>query len=108
MGEQTTSIPIVEVYFRNPKRLVNFELPSTSTNICSLFVIRYALMLDCWKGAPDERPSFEQLVSTLETMMTAGTPYYDFDKLDETNACSVRHNPTATSESVFGIDAVTR
>ena len=69
------------------------ELPSTSTNICSLFVIRYALMLDCWKEAPDERPSFEQLVSTLETLMTAGTPYYDFEKLDETNACYSEAQP---------------
>ena len=95
MGEQTTRIPIVEVYFRNPKRLVNFELPSTSTNICSLFVISYALMLDCWKEAPDERPSFEQLVSTLETLMRAGTPYYDFDKLDETNACYSEAQPNS-------------
>ena len=49
--------------------------------------IRYAMMLDCWKKDPDERPSFGQLISTLERMMTADTPYHDFDKLDETKAC---------------------
>ena len=43
-------------------------------------------MLDCWKENPDERPSFEQLKSTLETMMTVDTPYYDFTKHDEAKA----------------------
>ena len=41
-------------------------------------------MSDCWKEEPDERPSFEQLISTLEQMMTKSNDYYDFDKLDET------------------------
>ena len=44
-------------------------------------------MSDCWKEDPDERPSFEHLISTMEQMMMRGTPYYDFDKLDETQAC---------------------
>ncbi|KAL9987753.1 hypothetical protein ACROYT_G002109 [Oculina patagonica] len=47
----------------------------------------YAVMLDCWKEDPDERPSFKQLISTLETMMTADTPYHDFNKHDEAKAC---------------------
>ncbi|XP_078344448.1 uncharacterized protein LOC144630040 [Oculina patagonica] len=53
----------------------------------------YALMLDCWKEDPEERPSFEQLISTLETMMTVDTPYYDFEKLDETKACYSEAKP---------------
>lgn len=44
-------------------------------------------MLDCWKDDPDERPPFAQLISTLEKMMTADTPYYDFSQLDETEPC---------------------
>ena len=48
---------------------------------------RYQLMLDCWKHNPDERPTFAQLILTLERMMTADTPYYDFSNLDETQPC---------------------
>ena len=44
------------------------------------------MMLDCWKEAPDERPTFEQLIVTLEQMMTKDTPYFDFEKLDESEA----------------------
>ncbi len=40
-------------------------------------------MSDCWKEMPDERPTFEQLIGTLEQMMTKDTPYADFKKLDE-------------------------
>ena len=40
-------------------------------------------MSDCWKEEPDERPSFQQLISKFEAMMTNATDYYDFDKLDE-------------------------
>ena len=40
-------------------------------------------MSDCWKEEPGERPSFEQLISKLEAMMTNATDYYDCDKLDE-------------------------
>ena len=44
------------------------------------------MMLDCWKEVPDERPTFEQLILQLELMMTIDTPYFDFEKLDETEA----------------------
>ncbi|KAL9987774.1 hypothetical protein ACROYT_G002132 [Oculina patagonica] len=40
----------------------------------------YSLMSDCWKENPDERPTFEQLILTLETMMTRDSPYFDFEK----------------------------
>jgi len=43
-------------------------------------------MSDCWKEVPDERPTFEQLIVQLEEMLTKGTPYFDFEKLDETEA----------------------
>ena len=44
------------------------------------------MMLDCWKEAADERPTFEQLIVQLEQMMTIDTPYIDLEKLDETEA----------------------
>ena len=44
------------------------------------------MMSDCWKEDPDERPTFEQLIETLEQLMTKDTPYVDFNKLDETEA----------------------
>lgn len=37
----------------------------------------YELMLDCWKEDPNERPSFDQLLSRMETMMMKDTPYLD-------------------------------
>ena len=40
-------------------------------------------MLDCWKDDPVDRPTFSKLISTLEQMMTADTPYYDFSQVDE-------------------------
>ena len=52
----------------------------------TLFPIRYDIMLDCWKEVPDERPTFDQLIVTLEQMMTTDTPYFDFEELDESEA----------------------
>ena len=37
-------------------------------------------MLDCWKADPEERPSFEQLLTRMEEMMTRDAPYFDFSK----------------------------
>ena len=44
-------------------------------------------MSDCWKEQSDERPSFAQVITALEELMTGDTPYYDFNKLDENEAC---------------------
>ena len=55
-------------------------------------------MLGCWKRDPDERSTFAQLISTLERMMTADTPYYDFSNLDETEQC-YRNVVASTSET---------
>ena len=43
-------------------------------------------MLDCWQGDPRRRPTFEQIVASLEVMMTRDTPYFDFNQLDETHS----------------------
>ena len=44
-------------------------------------------MAKSWKKDAGQRPSFERLISTLEQVTTQDTPYYDFDKLDEMQAC---------------------
>ena len=44
-------------------------------------------MMDCWKDGPDERPTFTQLISIMEEMMTTDTPYYDLSKTDESESC---------------------
>ena len=40
-------------------------------------------MLDCWKQDQDERPSFQELVKSLEELMLQEVEYFDFDKVDE-------------------------
>ena len=63
------------------------------------------MMLDCWKENPDERPSFEQLKTTLETMMTVDTPYYDFNKHDETKAYyNEAYSDSAETSSLDNMD----
>ncbi|XP_022793932.1 tyrosine-protein kinase Src42A-like [Stylophora pistillata] len=37
----------------------------------------YELMLDCWKADPEERQSFELLITRMEPMMTRDNPYFD-------------------------------
>ena len=44
----------------------------------------YALMTDCWKQNPDNRPSFKELVEMLENLMLQDVEYFDFNLLDET------------------------
>ena len=40
-------------------------------------------MLDCWKQDQGERPSFQELVKSLEELMLQEVEYFDFDKVDE-------------------------
>ena len=56
----------------------------TIVNFNRVFTLnRYTLMLDCWKKDPDDRPTFTELIATLEEMMTVDTPYSDFSLVDE-------------------------
>ncbi|XP_073247189.1 uncharacterized protein [Porites lutea] len=59
----------------------------------------YKLMLDCWRDDPNERPAFFEMIPTLEQMMTADTPYYDFTLLDESQECYNEQCPS-TSETL--------
>ena len=43
-------------------------------------------MLDCWQGDPRRRPTFEQIMASLEVMMTSDTPYFDFNQMDESHS----------------------
>ena len=45
--------------------------------------VRFQLVLECWKEEPSERPTFDQATKALETMLMEGTPYMDFELLDE-------------------------
>ncbi|RWS31997.1 heartless-like protein [Leptotrombidium deliense] len=33
----------------------------------------YSLMLSCWRDSPDERPSFKEIVDTLDDILTIAT-----------------------------------
>ena len=45
--------------------------------------VRFQLVLECWKEEPCDRPTFDQATKSLEKMMMKGTPYMDFELLDE-------------------------
>ena len=57
----------------------NHVFESQTLSFFTLF--RYSFMSDCWRDNPDDRPTFEQLISTLEEMMTRDTPYFDPNKI---------------------------
>ena len=40
-------------------------------------------MSECWKEEPSGRPTFDQVSTSLEKMIMEGTPYLDFELLDE-------------------------
>ena len=50
-------------------------------------------MLDCWRVDPEERPSFEQLTTRIEEMMTRDTPYFDLNEDYESDASNTETTP---------------
>lgn len=46
----------------------------------------FQLILNCWNEDPSARPAFDLAAKSLEKMMMEGTPYFDFDLLDESKA----------------------
>ena len=50
-------------------------------------------MLDCWRVDPEERPSFEQLTTRIEEMMTRDTPYFDLNEDHESDASNTETTP---------------
>ncbi|PFX22884.1 Fibroblast growth factor receptor 2 [Stylophora pistillata] len=45
----------------------------------------YDLMTECWRENPTTRPSFPELISRLEEIMTRDEPYCDLNNYDETS-----------------------
>ena len=39
-----------------------------------------SVMLQCWNSSSDERPTFSELVVTIENMLTSMTNYIDFNQ----------------------------
>ena len=73
-------------------------------------------MLHCWQDDPRRRPTFEQIMATLEVMMTRDTPYFDFNQLDESHSyyniasshsCTteIRDEKAETAQSMENLDA---
>ena len=50
-------------------------------------------MLDCWRVDPEERPSFKQLITRIEEMMTRDTPYFDLNEDYESDASNTETKP---------------
>ncbi|KAM7436288.1 hypothetical protein ABFA07_013863 [Porites harrisoni] len=44
------------------------------------------MMLDCWQGNPENRPTFTQIRENLEAIMQKDNPYLDLTAVDETRA----------------------
>lgn len=38
---------------------------------CSLLLLRYQTMMDCWQGKPQDRPTFTELVERLGDLLQA-------------------------------------
>ena len=74
--------------------------------ITSIFSpVSYSVMSDCWKQDPDERPSFQQLLETMENVIAQEVNYFDFSKLDESKdyyaVQESRSEGTGFSENTF-------
>ena len=46
---------------------------------------RYTLLLSCWEKRPESRPTFSDIVSTLENYMESTVNYLDLSKLYNDN-----------------------
>lgn len=54
--------------------------------LISVNFYRYIMMLDCWQGNPENRPTFTQIRENLEAIMQKDNPYLDLTAVDETRA----------------------
>ena len=43
-------------------------------------------MQDCWQDNPENRPTFSQILESLETIMQKENPYLDLTAVDESHA----------------------
>ncbi|XP_022793930.1 receptor-type tyrosine-protein kinase FLT3-like, partial [Stylophora pistillata] len=77
-------IPYPGIYNRELYKLLKSGYRMDKPVVCSDEL--YELMLNCWREDPEERPSFEQLITKLEEMITRDTPYFDFNTDYESDA----------------------
>ena len=57
----------------------------------SLIPCSYSLLLHCWDGQPEKRPTFRQLVVTIATMMEAVGGYLSLSVTDKIKLTSDTH-----------------
>ena len=60
-----------------------FNVFYTGTNLSSVFLHSYQMMLRCWAENPDVRPTFTELCQELEDWIQREIPYLDMDQLNE-------------------------
>jgi len=79
---------------------LNWALLNQSARVCSQiltlcnFVGSYAIMLDCWKEEPKERPDFSKLVETISLTLEAAAGYM------ELSLCVKDEHPPVATEVV--------
>ncbi|XP_027052583.1 angiopoietin-1 receptor-like, partial [Pocillopora damicornis] len=84
-------IPYPGIRNRELLRLLKSGYRMEKPAICSDEL--YELMLDCWRVDPEERPSFKQLITRIEEMMTRDTPYFDLNEDYESVASNTETTP---------------
>ena len=65
------------------KNVSQQEISTIVTFIYELILPLYryeSVMLQCWNSSPDERPTFSELVVTIENMLTSMANYIDFNQ----------------------------
>lgn len=72
----------------------NFVVAKMYIKDCVFFNLTwFELTLDCWKAEPEERPSFEQLITRMDDMMTQDTPYVYLNKDYENDVSNIEAKP---------------
>ena len=61
---------------------LSYFILSISLNFPLLIPYSYSLLLHCWDGQPEKRPSFRELVVTIATMMEAIGVYLSLNVTD--------------------------
>lgn len=62
--------------------------------ILCISVISYAILLECWKEEPKQRPDFNKLVDTISLTLEAAAEYMEFSQ------CTKDEHPVAAEVDV--------
>ena len=71
---------------------------------------RYSLMLECWNLSADLRPSFTNIVSSLQKMLQSSQDYLDIDQSESVFTCDGSQSeslftPNSQSETLFAANS---